>query len=259
MTTFAICHLTLIPLRKEPDELSEMVSQLLFGETVEILGTKGSWSHVRTHFDNYKGWVTSKMLTQISEEDLNAYQAAQKVYLNEPVCKVSVADANLPVTYMAGGSTLLEKDNRLILGDHTLGIDHAATLHRNGDKVDIIGTALKFLNTPYLWGGRTVFGIDCSGFTQLVFKMNGMVLPRDAYQQADLGTLVHSVEDAQPGDLAFFELSKGKIIHTGIILPNREIIHSSGNVHIDRVDNQGIFNVQKQEHTHKLNRIKRFL
>lgn len=259
MVTFGICHLTLIPIRKEAAERSEMVSQLLFGETVEVQKTKGSWSFIRTHFDDYSGWITTKMLTPLSEEQLKKYQSDQKVYLKEAACRVLVNEISLPVTYLAGGSTLLERDNQLILGDHVLGLDHNAVLHRQGDKVDIVGTALKFLNSPYLWGGRTAFGIDCSGFTQVVFKMNGLVLPRDAHQQAALGKIVHAVNEAHPGDLAFFENDKGRITHTGIILENSGIIHSSGKVHIDRIDEQGIFNVERQEYSHKLTRIKRFL
>ena len=258
MSKFGICQLTLIPMRKEPAESSEMVNQLLFGETFEIIGTKDSWSHIRAHFDNYKGWVTTKMLTPLDSEGLKDYQAARKAYLKEPVCKVSMADTKIPVSYLAGGSTLLEENNQLILGNHILGLEHTAALHRSDSKIDIIETALKFLNTPYLWGGRTMFGIDCSGFTQVVFKMNGLVLPRDAHQQADLGNTVHSVNEARPGDLAFFTKDEKHIIHTGIILENSEIIHSSGKVHIDKIDPQGIFNVEAKEHSHKLKIIKRF-
>ena len=259
MAHWGICQLTLIPLRKEPAERSEMVSQLIFGETVEILGTKDKWSHVRTHFDNYKGWVTSKMLSVLDEEEFNNYQSGSKVYLKEAVCMVSRTETRLPVSYLAGGSTLVEENNQLILGHHILGFDHEAALFRPGSEIDITGTALKFLNAPYLWGGRTIFGIDCSGFTQIVYKMNGFILPRDAHQQAELGTTVQSVGEAKPGDLAFFENEKGQITHTGIILKNAEIIHSSGKVHIDKLDQRGIFNLEANEYSHKLRIIKRIL
>jgi gamma-D-glutamyl-L-lysine dipeptidyl-peptidase len=259
MSNFGICQLTLIPLRKESSERSEMVNQVLFGETVEILKTKGSWSHIRCDLDDYQGWITSKMLVQFDHESLNKYQNASKVYLKEPVCRVSLVENKLPVSYLAGGSTLLEENNQLILGNHMLGFDHGAALHRHGTEIDITGVALKFLNAPYLWGGRTIFGIDCSGFTQIVFKMNGMILPRDAHQQAAMGKTIHLVEDAKPGDLAFFDTENGRIIHTGIILENNEIIHSSGKVHIDKIDNQGILNVVTNDYSHKLRVIKRFL
>jgi hypothetical protein len=235
-----------------------MVSQLLFGETFEIMGTKGSWSYIRSHFDDYEGWITTKMIAPLREDELNEYKSAKKVYVKEPVWRIMEMEAHLPVFYLAGGSTLLEQDGQLIFGSSTLGLDSNAALHRQEDKADIIGTALKFLNTPYLWGGRTVFGIDCSGYTQIVYKMNGMVLPRDASQQAELGKTIQSVEETHPGDLAFFENDKGSITHTGIILENVRIIHSSGKVHIDKIDKQGIYNVEKQEYSHKLAKIKRF-
>ena len=258
MPTFGICQLTLIPIRKEPAEPSEMVSQLLYGETFEIIGSKGSWSHIRTHFDDYKGWITTKMLTPMDSDELNKYQLSNKIYLKEPVCRVSLTENKLPVSYLAGGSTLLEENNQLILGNHILGLEHTAALHRPGSKVDIVGTALQFLNSPYLWGGRTIFGLDCSGFTQVVFKMNGFVLPRDAHQQAELGKTIHSLKDAQPGDLAFFDTGKGRIIHTGILLEHSEIIHSSGKVHIAKLDQEGIFYAEKNEYSHKLRLIKRY-
>ena len=194
------------------------------------------------------------MLTPLSDEELEKYQSAQKVYLQEVLCQVSATEANIPIKYLAGGSTLLEQNNQLILG-----LEPDTALYYQGNKIDIVGTALKYVNAPYLWGGRTVFGIDCSGFTQIIFKMNGIIMPRDAYQQAELGRTVHSIEDAQPGDLAFFENDKGRITHTGIILKDAKIIHSSGKVRIDKIDHKGIFNIERQEYSHKLTKINRFL
>ena len=160
MPSYGICQLTLIPLRKEPAERSEMVSQLLFGETLEILRSKGPWSQIKAHFDDYKGWITTKMYKPLDEEGFKSYQSANKIYLKEPVCMISLTETKLSVSYLAGGSTLLEENNQVVLGNHILGLDHNAKLHRPDSKVDIMGTALRFLNTPYMWGGRTIFGID---------------------------------------------------------------------------------------------------
>ena len=123
-------------------------------------------------------------------------------------------------------------------------------------KEKLVGNALIYLNTPYLWGGRSPFGIDCSGFTQVVYRLQGISLPRDAYQQAEIGTTLSFIEESEPGDLAFFDNNEGKIIHVGIILENNHIIHASGKVRIDRIDQQGIFNKEKGQHTHKLRLIK---
>jgi cell wall-associated NlpC family hydrolase len=118
--------------------------------------------------------------------------------------------------------------------------------------------ALEFLNVPYLWGGKSVFGIDCSGFVQLVFRLYDLNLPRDAYQQAEIGELIDSKE-ARQGDLAYFTNEKGKIIHVGIVLDNETIIHASGRVRIDQLTKSGIYNSDYCKETHKLHFIKRVL
>ena len=124
------------------------------------------------------------------------------------------------------------------------------------NKTDLVNIAYMYLHAPYLWGGRTPMGVDCSGFTQMAYRLNGISIPRDAFQQVELGTTLSFIEEAEPGDLAFFDNSEGLIIHVGMILENNHIIHASGKVRIDRIDQQGIFNKQLGEHTHKLRLIK---
>ena len=118
--------------------------------------------------------------------------------------------------------------------------------------------AFKFLNTSYLWGGKSVFGIDCSGFTQMTYKFLNVPLPRDAWQQAEKGTVINFLQEAHCGDLAFFDSEAGNIIHVGILLNEHEIIHSSGKVRIDKIDTQGILNLESKQRTHKLRIIKRY-
>ena len=127
------------------------------------------------------------------------------------------------------------------------------------DKSKLINTAFLYLNAPYLWGGKTPFGIDCSGFTQMVYKLNGYNLFRDASQQATQGEALSFIEESEPGDLAFFDNEEGNIIHVGIIMENNYIIHASGKVRIDRLDHLGIFNPETQKHTHKLRVIKKVI
>jgi cell wall-associated NlpC family hydrolase len=98
---------------------------------------------------------------------------------------------------------------------------------------------LPWLNAPYLWGGRTPLGVDCSGFTQVIYKMMGIDLPRDAWQQAQEGKPVRKFSEAEPGDLAFFN-NKEDIVHVGILLGNDQIIHASGRVKIDKIDKKGV-------------------
>jgi gamma-D-glutamyl-L-lysine dipeptidyl-peptidase len=259
MTTRGICRLTLIPVRKEPAERTEMTTQILFGETVDILQTEGSWSLIKTHFDNYKGWATSKMMTPLDENEFQDLQKKQNVYLKDAVCKIFQSVTQLPITYLAGGSTLIEENGQILIGENALMLDNSAELHHQETKIDIPGTAMKYLNAPYLWGGRTIFGVDCSGLTQTVFKMNGISIPRDAHQQAEIGQTVADVTLARPGDLAFFVRDDGHIIHTGIVLEKSMIIHSTGKVRIDRLDDQGILNIETNQYSHKLSIIKKIL
>jgi gamma-D-glutamyl-L-lysine dipeptidyl-peptidase len=258
MSTYGICELSLIPVRIEPSERSEMVTQILYGETVEILETHASWSRVHCHFDAYEGWVTTKMLTIMDIESFARYQGAPKVYLKEAICRVSATTDQSLISHLAGGSTLLEKGNEIIHDHQSLILESDTKLHYADSIKDITGIAYQFLHAPYLWGGRTLFGIDCSGFTQVVFKMNGLALARDAYQQAKEGISI-PIEEIKPGDLAFFHNDQGRIIHTGIILEKEQIIHASGKVRIDKITTLGIINTQTNENTHRLHMIKRMI
>jgi len=126
-------------------------------------------------------------------------------------------------------------------------------------KSELIKTAFLYLNAPYLWGGKTPFGIDCSGFTQMVYKLNGHKLLRDASLQATQGEALSFIEESEPGDLAFFDNNEGLITHVGIIMQDNYIIHAHGKVRIDRLDHSGIYNVDSRTHTHKLRVIKKII
>ena len=252
---FGICNLAIIPLRAEPNDRSEIVSQVLFGEHFEVVEELKQWRKIRLQFDNYEGWVDSKQFQNISEL---AYKTLsdEAIVLNGDLIDYISAPNNtlLPIPLGASLSFLnhseINVDGFEFDGTKATGVK---------DKNQLITTAFLYLNAPYLWGGKTPFGIDCSGFTQMVYKLNGYHLSRDASQQAAQGDALSFIEESEPGDLAFFDNEEGAIIHVGIIMENNYIIHASGKVRVDRLDHLGIFNPETQKHTHKLRVIKKII
>jgi hypothetical protein len=252
---FALCTLSVIPLRAEASDRSEIVSQVLFGEHFEIIEKNQQWSKVRLHFDHYEGWVDSKQYQVISKESYDKL-SNDALILNADLVEYAFTPDNqlTPLTLGASLSFLhhpeINTANYQFEGLKLSGIK---------SKSELITTAFMYLNAPYLWGGKTPFGIDCSGFTQMVYKLNGYPLLRDASQQATQGDVLSFIEESEPGDLAFFDNEEGKIIHVGIMLENNYIIHASGKVRIDRLDHLGIYNADQNRHTHRLRVIKKIV
>lgn len=256
-----ICNLPLVPLRSEPSEKSEMVTQVLFGEIFDLLEEKSGWSKIMLHNDHYTGWCTSKMLQILTVEKME-YFLSRKPYITKSpllVCKAFDSE-NGNIILPSGSRIYFFKDDS---GKFEVCIPEKKYWIFPGENTslepDITILTKMFLNAPYLWGGKSVLGIDCSGLVQLIFSLLGVSLPRDAAQQALEGVLVSEIEESKVGDLAFFENPEGKIVHVGIILDNMKILHSSGSVHIDDLNNIGIFSKKLSVYTHKLYQIKRIL
>lgn len=256
---YAIYLNTALPIRSEASEASEMVTQLLFGDTCEILEESGSFVKIKNYGDDYQGWADSKSLTEVDQE-------TYKKIINHPVFRTCVPVADIfcmtdKTIYRLSAGSLLplynpEKSNFEIGGKVFQIHPTFVTYLPESNKNNIIESAMLFLNTPYLWGGKNILGIDCSGFVQTVYAMNGFALPRDAGMQALEGLKVETLEETQPNDLLFFE-KKGRITHVGIYLGDNKIIHASGKVKIERVDKQGIYNEESDKYTHSLSTIKR--
>ena len=225
-----ICTVSVAAIRAEQSHQSEMTSQLLYGETVEILQNKGKFLKVKMHFDGYEGWIDSQQIAEISDD-----------YFNERKTELVANTVQMyntsqgPILLSMGSEVNSEKTDPVFLNLETMS-----------------ETAKQFLNVPYLWSGRSFFGIDCSGFVQLIYKAHGISLPREAQQQSEVGEVLSFVEESKPGDLAFFEDEEGRICHVGMMLTDHEIIHASGKVRIDSLDSTGIFNKELNKHTHKL-------
>ena len=230
-----------------PSDKSEIVSQLLFGECAKFLERKSdtNWVKIQMQYDGYEGWVDSKQLTRISEIaylDISSHclhvdtgQAlVNKVQIN------LLLGSQLPITKSVDDIDVISNSKTLMYG-----------------KEDLVNVAKLYLGTPYLWGGRSRVGIDCSGLTQQIYKICGGRLPRDAYQQADLGEGIQ-FDEKRPGDLAFFHNKEGKIIHVGIIIGRDCIIHAHGFVKTSILDKKGILVDNSLDYTHQLSYIKRY-
>lgn len=255
---YGICRVAVAPLRSEHSDKAEIASQLLFGEGVQILEKTEHWWYVKTAYDHYEGWLDFRQLEMVGQEAFNAAESCADLV---PAIPLNVLlDANGAKYYLSPGSSLPAfKDGSCFLGKQQFKVEFTPSKFAFSGMDKLIETALFFQNTPYLWGGRTFFGIDCSGFVQTVFKLNGIRLRRDAWQQAEEGTTVDFLPEVQPGDVAFFDNEEGRIVHVGIMLSNSEIIHASGKVKIDPIDGQGVFSNELKRYTHKLRIIKRFI
>jgi gamma-D-glutamyl-L-lysine dipeptidyl-peptidase len=255
---YGICLLSVIPCRREPSNSSEMVTQLLFGEHYSVKEQNDNWVQIITAYDNYECWISRKQHTKISESLFKSLELQSPVLSAEFFHNITNQNngVNFPIPIGATLPAFVNKECKLEEFVFNFEGKTVATYIKKTPE-DIITTSKLFLSAPYLWGGRTFMGIDCSGFTQLVYKLNGYKLPRDAFQQAELGHPLNFVEEAQPGDLAFFDNEEGRIVHVGILLSSSEIIHASGSVRIDKLDHYGIFHSENKKYSHMLRVIKR--
>ena len=259
---FAICYNTFIPLRSDPSEKSEMISQILFGEYVEIIENDKTtgYSKVRNSFDDYEGWCTISLLHPLELKDIISLKE-NKISITRDILMPLEAKDGISRLYLGAGSTVYVNKNLTleVRGISYIIPERLSITQEYKTQERIISSAKKFINIPYLWGGRSSFGIDCSGFVQNIYKQAGIPLPRDAWQQSECGKLISFIEESLPGDIMFFDNEDGKITHTGIFLGNNKIIHSSGRVRIDSIDHQGIFSAEVQKYTHKLRIIRRII
>lgn len=247
---FVASIVAVCPLRKEPDHRSEMTSQLLLGEFAEMLEEQKEFVQIKCLYDGYIGWCQRVQLAFTDETISTSKFVAHTfglVEINQQPCRVSF------------GTPVFQQT--LAFNHFTVDYTNIATIEASSNEFlpeNIIQYASIFLNTPYLWGGRTLFGIDCSGFAQQVYKLFNKKLPRDAYQQAEQGEALGFLEEAVCGDLAFFDNETGFITHVGIMFNNHQIIHASGRVRIDAIDNAGIISSDTGIRTHRLRVVKRY-
>ena len=254
---FGICNLSIVPLRFDASDASEMVSQVIFGEHFEILEKTKKWSKIKLAFDGYEGYIDNKQYQEISDSLYKQLENEEKIYSGELIDFITDSYNNL--TTIPIGARLPFYDKNSFHIHETEFKYEGKTSGKKLNKNAIVETAYLFLNSPYLWGGKTPFGIDCSGFTQTVYKLCGYNLLRDAKEQATQGEVLSFIEECEPGDLAFFDNEEGVITHVGIIMNDYNIIHAHGKVRIDKLDHSGIYNIDTQQHSHRLRVIKKMI
>lgn len=249
-----ICENVFVPLRSGPSHKTEMLSQVLFGERYTVIDRSGSWLKIETDFDRYKGWVDMDHLQHSSDEEKsNGYVLNRSLPCDKDDKSRIVLEAGCEIYNPDFENKSFRINNKIF---RTAGDFNESYVTTNAFLPDI---ALKFINSPYIWGGRIPCGIDCSGFTQLVYKIFGISLPRDSTQQAESGRNIDFIDASEPGDLVFFDNERGNITHVGMILSKGLVIHASGRVRIDTIDHQGIFKPEKKGYSHKLRIIRRIL
>jgi hypothetical protein len=253
----SICAFSAIPVRLEPSEMSALETQILFGEVFQTLEVIPGWQRVRLDFDGYEGWVDEKTVIPATDKDVESWEKTPGVVISAPFIKL-IREPFKSVQIISAGSRIAfngDDRNSFVLS----GQEYYLQNNLSDRKPDLEEVAKGFLSASYLWGGRTFFGIDCSALAQVVFKIMGYALPRNASQQVDCGSMIDFVEEAGAGDLAFFDDEAGAIKHVGICLGHGRILHASGEVCIDYLDHQGIFSRSRQKYTHHLRVIKRII
>ena len=255
MRQFAYNNLPVIPLRSHPDDRSEMVSQVLFGEHFFVNETYSHWAKITLLNDEYQGWIDQKAVQKTTNKSLKELQSYTTFLTTEPFTKLSSENDSF---YVPMGSMLPNYYKGTFTLGRTLYTIKTEVAPLDFEVEKFIEVCKKFLKAPYLWGGKTSYGIDCSGFTQIVLGQFGVQLKRDASMQANQGSLVAFIAEAQTGDLAFFENEEGNITHVGIILSSETIIHAHGEVRIDGIDDMGIFNKKTGKHSHRLRLLRRY-
>ena len=237
--------------RSTPDRSAEQVTQLLYGDLYKVTDHRKEWVKIRVTSDGTEGWISKNQSHPLEKEQYREFKDAKEpAHASDLISFISTPDGLLIPVLIGSVVQFAKQLQHVFEGELTRG---------KQEKTGLLSTALLYLNAPYQWGGKTPFGIDCSGLSQMVYKINGHQIPRNAKDQAGLGEVLSFVEESSPGDLAFFDDEEGKITHVGIIMKDNHIIHAHGRVRIDRLDQSGIYNADLGQYTHRLRVIKKIL
>ncbi len=257
---YGIVKTSCMAVRKEASERSEMSSQLLFGELFEVIEDSKQWLFVKNEYDGYEGWISRTETGILNPENLERYRGYAKCIQPQPFIYLHKEgmEGRMPVP---AGSVLYFKDNNYLMVHCETNYQMREPCQKMEGNTDeqILNTAKQFLNLPYLWGGKSSYGTDCSGLVQTILKILGIPVRRDTGDQVKQGNAVNMFSEARTGDLAFFDNEEGEIIHVGLLMEPGKVLHASGHVRINTIDHQGIFDREQEKYTHKLRVIKRII
>lgn len=248
---YGICPLSVVPMNLTAASVGEMVSQLLYGESFKVLEQRKNWSRVRGSYDSFEGWVQNNQIQLIDEEMYEAIESSENPKYSTDLVSFVTTNTDTLIPIVLGSSVHNTEALPLLF--------EGSYVASKNEKSKFVSTALLYLNAPHLLGGRTPFGLDSSGLTQMVYKLNGYMLKRSAVEQSSQGEPLSFIEESEPGDLAFFDNAEGIIDHVGIIMKDNYIIHCHGKIRIDRIDHTGIFNSETRNYTHSLRVIKKII
>ena len=261
MAEYGYCNTSMAAMRAEPSERSEMVSQMFFCEVFTILEDTVKWLFVRCENDGYTGWIDRKQYVPMNEKEYTLWRGRSIAFPKDITMDITGKNIGESIKVFHGTPLPVNLQGLIEICDQ-IWSPKGEIFYRpmsSPKREIIVNMAQDYHQVPYLWGGKSCFGCDCSGFVQTIYNMNGITLKRDASQQAREGETINLMDEALPGDLLFFDNHEGDIIHVGILIENQQIIHASGYVRIDKIDHFGIFNTQQQNYTHKLRIIKRYV
>jgi hypothetical protein len=261
MADYGYCHTSMAAMRAEPSERSEMVSQLFFCEVFTILEDTVKWLFIRCENDGYTGWIDRKQHGPRTDKEYTLWRGRSIAFPKDWMMELTNKDTSEQIRIFHGTPLLVNLQGLIEINNH-IWESKGEVFYRPTslpNRKNVANMAKSYHRAPYLWGGKSCFGCDCSGFVQTIYNMNGISIKRDASQQAREGETVNLIDEALSGDLIFFDNHEGDIIHVGILIEDQQIIHASGYVRIDKIDHFGIFNTQQQTYTHKLRIIKRYL
>ncbi|TAG07534.1 MAG: hypothetical protein EAZ44_00170 [Cytophagia bacterium] len=279
-TMYGIAHLSILPLRTEPSNKSELCTQILFGEIYKVIqnSTDGQWIYIENNFDGYKGWLNKGQFKEISQKEFEEIENQKIEILCQNYTQLLIGIEKTKSIHITLGAKINSTKDNICANKDNIYI-YENSIEKNNTSLTIqqkiLEDAYLFLNSPYLWGGKTPFGVDCSGFTQQIMRLNQIKIKRDAYQQAEQGEKITQLNNTKTGDLAFF-VRNNKVVHVGLIIEEKDlnknkphnyslqknerwIMHALECVRIDKLDEKGIFNIDNKEYSHFLHSLKRYI